>query len=467
MTAQRVAPSRNTLARASGRDRSTALRAAALFAAVLAIYSANGREIGSYDSQPTKFAAIELVRYRTLTVDRMVLRAPGTAERPGFAVDREGHYRSAYPVLPAVVAAGVASVLRLAGLVDLGAPMAPSLVAKLTASLLTALAVVAAFFIARRRLDTAQALLVALGFGLGTNLWAVTSQTLWQSETAVAALSAAVLCLAVPAETLTATRLWTGALLLGLAAAARPQLAPAVAILALSIAVRRRRARDLVALTPLLAVTGTVIALNIHWFGHVLGAVPRVEALHPVVHAVGGTIGNPLAGAAGLLVSPSRGLLVFSPIVAVALFALPTLVKESWRDDLRWWGCAAVAQLAVYASYSVWWGGHTYGPRYGLDILPLLLPLAAAGLPWIAARRPGQWLATTALAWSVAVAATGAFVYPNEQWNTDPAEIDTNHERLWDWHDPQIVRCWKAGWSPQNFSLFTTEAVRRSRTQAR
>jgi hypothetical protein len=343
--------------------------------------------------------------------------------------------------------------------------MASSLVAKLTASLLTALAVVAAFLVARRRLDGLQALLVAASFGLGTNLWAVASQTLWQTETAIAALSAVVLCLAVPATALTAARLWTAALLLGLAAAARPQLGPAVAVLALSIAVRRRRAGDVIALAPLLLVAGAVITLNVRWFGHVLGAVPRLEALHASVHAVGGTFGNPLVGAAGLLVSPSRGLLVFSPIVVAAFLALPALLRGRWQDDLRWWGVAAVAQFAAYATYSVWWGGHTYGPRYCLDILPLLIPLAAAALPWMAARRAGRWLGAMALAWSVAVAGTGAFVYPHDQWNTDPAEVDTNHERLWDWRDPQMARCWKVGWSPQNFSLFTVEAVRRPRTQ--
>jgi hypothetical protein len=63
-------------------------------------------------------------------------------------------------------------------------------------------------------------------------------------------------------------------------------------------------------------------------------------------------------------------------------------------------------------------------------------------------------LGAAALAWSIAVAATGAFVYPHDRWNTDPVSVDRHHERLWDWSDPQIVRCWKAGPSPVNFTLF-------------
>jgi hypothetical protein len=87
--------------------------------------------------------------------------------------------------------------------------------------------------------------------------------------------------------------------------------------------------------------------------------------------------------------------------------------------------------------------------------------MASAGLPWFFLRKWRTTLAAAALAWSVLVAGTGAFVYPNEQWNSDPAEVDLNHERLWDWHDPQFVRCWRAGWSPSNFRLFSADAVRK------
>jgi len=434
--------------------RPTGLMAVAVFALTFLVYNANGREIGNYDSQPTKFTAVELAVRHTLILDAVVARAPALALRPGFAKDRDGHYRSAYPILPGVIAGGVALGLRGLGLADPAALHGANLVAKLTASSLTALAVSFVFLLARRRLASAPALLIALGFGLGTNLWAGASQTLWQTETAVAALSGVALCLAFPATQVTTPRLWIAALLLGVAGAARPQLAPAIAVLALSIAVGRRRRADLLALIPLAGMAGAVVSLNLLWFGHPLGAIPQLEALHPTVHAVGTTFANPLWGAAGLLFSPSRGILVFSPIVAIVLAAWPALRRTGWRDDLRWWCGAAVAQFVFYSCYSVWWAGHTYGPRYLLDILPLLVPLAAAGMTWVLARQWRRRVAAIALVWSIVIAGTGAFVYPNELWNQDPADVDLNHERLWQWRDPQFVRCWFAAPSPQNFTWF-------------
>lgn len=126
-----------------------------------------------------------------------------------------------------------------------------------------------------------------------------------------------------------------------------------------------------------------------------------------------------------------------------------------------WCLAAATVQFLVYGSYSVWWGGHTYGPRYLLDVLPLLVPTAAAAL---IPQRSRLWdvAAASALCWSIVVAATGAFCYPHDAWNSDPTDVDRDHARLWSVRDSQIPRCWSAGLSPQNFGLFDRAAVRQT-----
>ena len=449
-----------------GRARSGPARhvplAAGLAVLVFTAFNLNGREIGSYDSQPLKYTACAIVLHGTLTLDRVTAQLPALAKRPGFARAADGHTRSAYSVVPAILAAGPAWALSASGLVDLNAPDAPSLVAKLSASLLCTLAVVLGFYAARWRTSDARAFVVAIAFGLGTNVWATASQTLWQAETTLAGLALAVLCLAPPAARLTTSRLWLAALGLGIAGAARAQLTPAVLVLALAITTRRRRAGDVAAVLPIAALGGITILANLAWFGHPLGGAAILETLHPGVHGVAGTFSStPWVGAAGLLISPSRGLLVFSPIVLTALAGLSAAWREGWRGDLAWCALAAFVQFSLYSSYTVWWGGHTFGPRYMIDILPLLVPLAAAGTAAISSRPVLRWAVLTALAWSMVVAATGAFCYPNDRWNTDPDDVDRDHQRLWAWRDPQIVRCWTRGPSPQDFDLFPNGARRR------
>jgi hypothetical protein len=444
---------------ATSTDRRIGRTAAALFVSLVVIYNANGREIGTVDSQPAKFTARELALRGTLVLDRVVAERPGLAERAAFARDRQGHVRSAYPLPPALIAAIPAALLHYSGLVDLEAPLGPNLIAALTASLLTAAAVTLLFLAVSRLVPFNVALLTAIALGIGTNYWAVVSQTLWQHESVAFGLALALWAWLQPRDRIRSRNLWLGGLGLALAGAARPQTAPLVAMMLAWLA---SRAGGRATMVPAAIVAGAAIlsiSANYVWFGHALGGAARLEAVHPETHGVEGTLSaTPWIGALGLLISPSRGVLVFSPIVLTALAA-----GRSRREPvgLGWLAAGVVMQFAAYAAYSVWWGGHTYGPRYMMDLLVPIAPAMALGLARVTSAAWGRIAAGVLLVWSVAVAAAGAFVYPNEAWNTNPAEVDREHHRLWEVRDAQILRAFRSAPSPQNFGLFTAEAVRR------
>jgi hypothetical protein len=438
-------------ARRRGRAR-TPVTAAALGVLFFACFNANGREIAASDSLAAKFSSVMLARRGALTLDGVVGRQPLYGDRVAFSRDRAGRWRNSYPMPPVFEGAAVASAMRGLGLLALDAPLAPQIVAKVTASLFSSLAGLLAFAAARRVCSAGQAAIVAIGFALGTGIWPTASQTLWQHATAIWSLMAAI-------------ALWTGGrwrsgllrcamagALLGWSLAARPQTLPLVGIVAAGMLVdsppRQRAALAVALLAPALLFAG----LNVMWFGHPAGAIAQYERLNMSLHGTVTTWQSPLAGVAGLLASPSRGLLVFSPIVLVTLFARPL---PSERAVVWWTLSAAAAQLLLYGSYAVWWGGYTYGPRYLLDALPALVPAAASGVSRLASRgRAVRAVAAAALAWSVAVSATGAFCHPHDEWNSDPVNVDRAHERLWEVRDSQILRCWSRGPSPYNFVLF-------------
>jgi hypothetical protein len=435
-----------------------AARAGLLAVVCFVCFNVNGRELGTYDSQPSKFLAREILTSRTLTLDATVAQQPAYGERPGFVRAADGHFRSAYSIVPAVEAAVIGWPLAALRVIDLTGPLSPNLLAKLTASLLSSFAVLFAFLTARRYASDSVSAFVALGFGLGTNIWALASQTLWQHESVLAGLTVALFYLTAPAPS--TAGLWIASAGLGVAGWARPQVAPAIAILALCLIARRTliagrgRWSDVFALTPLAICGAAALWLNVRWFGHPLGAAPHLESMHPLLHGVDGSLSRePLWNAFGLLFSPSRGLVIYSPIVLIALLSLPRAWNEGLRGMLIWCWLAAFAQFTLYAGYSVWWGGYTYGPRYLIDLLPLLVPLAAVGAAMLAHTRVGALAGSAALAWSVLLAATGAWCYPAEAWNSDPVNVDRNHERLWEWRDPQFVRAWRRGAHRDNFSL--------------
>lgn len=434
--------------------------AGTLFIALFLAYNANGREIGSFDTQPTKFAARELLLRGTLALNHVVGATPQYAERWGFINAADGRYRSIYSPVPSLVAAAMTWPFWKAGVIDIRAPAAPALIAKLTASLLMSISGVLAFFAARAYLSRGSAALLTVGLGLGTGFWSTASQTLWQTETSTLGLMVAVLAFAGTHEHIGTWRAIAVGIGLALAAVTRPQLAPAVIVLLAGTWVRTSAWNAIVATTVIGAFAAALVTQNLRWFGHALGALPLIQEQNAMVHASGPSFRFSPEGWLGLLVSPNRGLLIFSPIVLVTATGIRPAISDGWRRPLRWCLIAAAAQYAVYATYSVWWGGHTYGPRYMLDVLPLLVPPAAAGLPRLRRSPVVRIGGALALAWSILVAATGAFCYPADQWNVVPNDIDRHHARLWSWSDMQIVRCWRTGFSAQNFTLLDRRSVR-------
>ena len=431
-----------------------------LFGALLVIYNSNGREIGAVDSQPTKFTARELAVRGTFRLDRVVDAQPGFARRPAF-VRTYGHYLSAYPLLPAMLAAVPAALLHWTHVVDMDAPLAPNLIAVITASLLTAGAVALVYLALTRLVTPRLALAVAIALGIGTNYWPVVSRTLWQHETVAFGLALAVLCWLRPSTEIRPRQIWMGGLGLAMAGAARPQTSLMVALLLAWIVARVGARRAWPAGAVVAAAAIVVLFVNDVWFGSWMGGVMHTEAASAMTHGVGGTFsGRLFEGLAGLLVSPSRGLLIFSPLAAT--FGVGALKKSaaSREFDLRWLVLAVCGQLLVYSFYSVWWAGHTFGPRYTLDLLVPAAPLAALGAATVARARIGRAIMSLLLLWSIGVAMGGAFIYPAERFNTDPDEIDAHHDRLWSIRDSQLVRLMHTPISPQNFELFTRASVR-------
>ena len=431
--------------------------AAVLFVVVFALYNANGREIGSYDTKAAELAARELLLRGTLALDVPVSATPEYGARWGIIRARDGHFRGIYSPLPSLESAALTWPFWRMNAVDITAPFAPALMAKVTASTIVAAAVVLSFFVGRQSASVRTAWLIAAGLGLGTGYWYAASQTLWQTETALAGLTLAVLGLGRADRTAAAVTALTIGCGLSLAGVARPQLAPVIVVLLAATCARTSR-RAAAGATVMIAAAGAALAVfNVRWFGNPAGALPLLTNANAAIHATSATFAPSVEGVLGLLLSPNRGILVFSPVVALA-FAGRLRLRGHQPSVARWCLFAALAQLLLYASYSVWWGGHTFGPRYATDLLPLLVPAAALRLS-----RPSRGMAllgTTVLVWSVAVAATGAFCYPNDRWNTSPTDVDRDHARLWTIRDNQILRAWHAGASPQNYRLFSYAAVR-------
>lgn len=425
---------------------------ALVFLVSLLVYNANLRPVATGDSVPAALFPFAVVVDRSLNFDRY---RPYCAETiiPNTYFFREapdGHRYSLYPVgLPALLTPLYAPFILASGARDWPTERIVDValrVEKLPASLIAALSVALMFGLLRRLVDGRRALLLTVVFGFGTETWAISSQALWQHGAGALAVIASLDALVAASGERRRGRLALAGLFAGAAVAIRPThaaflLASYAAVL---FTLARRDVVGVLVYSIGPALFGALVAAyNLATFGDLRGgyAVPAA-----VPHAFDSGL---LQGLAGLLVSPSRGLFVYCPVLLFSLVGA-----------LAWWRsredrvCPPVYLVALatclchvlaFSKWTVWWGGYTFGPRYMTDIGPCLVLLMVPALRVVASRRALGGLFGLALAASIAAQAIGAFCYPNGEWDASPAPIDARPERLWDWRDNQLRRTFSAG----------------------
>lgn len=153
-----------------------------------------------------------------------------------------------------------------------------------------------------------------------------------------------------------------------------------------------------------------------------------------------------LAGLYGLLLSPSRGFMIYTPYLAFAVAALVL----AWRRPgalarrLRGLGVSAALTLVLYATYTEWWGGRVFGARFLDDLAPILFAALGWGISQGLLSRPllGRifWVAA---GWSLLLFNAAALVY-DQRWDTEPVNVNFAPDRLLDWSDPQWLAVLRA-----------------------
>jgi hypothetical protein len=150
--------------------------------------------------------------------------------------------------------------------------------------------------------------------------------------------------------------------------------------------------------------------------------------------------GSPiLEGLAGLLVSPSTSIFLYSPPVLLGVAG----VRWVWRRDAplgRVLAGTCVLFALFYACLGNWTGGRSYGSRYLLILLPVL---AIGWMTWLSALGPRvrRWAFVVVLAVSAVVQLPGVMVdYAKvSQAATAGRARPTSEERKWSWDVAPLV----------------------------
>jgi hypothetical protein len=281
---------------------------------------------------------------------------------------------------------------------------------------------------------------IALSGAFGTQMWSTLSRSLWPQTWYLLLVSAAIwLLMKEPARPI---RLAT---LLAWAAFTRPQ-GTAIAVMVAGYLFLEYGCLCFVEYSAVGAAWAVCFAsVTLFFFGTV--SSPAYQGGLDFPRELIGRI-------EGILISPSRGLLVFVPILLLPVYL-----------TLRYWGmlprrrlvllalAIIVTHIVITASWPCWWGGGSYGPRLLSEALPWFVLLAVLGVRafiddqrlTMSGRWKIIWISVLLLIISMGMNAVGAVSWSGLAWNKELSDCRTNPRQIWEWKNPQFMAWVKGG----------------------
>jgi hypothetical protein len=422
-------------------------RCVLLFALLSVVYHSNLRPIVSSDSLPSSLIPFSVWLDGSVTLDRF---APFLQQQGWYAdlvMLRSGsHWHSTYPIAgPLLVTPLYFPAVFLPKLPPETLVVIARIAEKFVATALAAAAAIALLLLLRRLTTDRAAWWLTLIFALGTANWSICSQALWQHTFGQLAIIGFVYAV----DRMPATP-WAA----GVCAASAIAIRPTNVVLAVALAlvlwlIRARPAEWVRAFAPILIAGAATAAYNFTVFHRISGGY---DALQP---------GRFWTGLPAILLSPGRGLFIYTPVAAFAFAAFAArarAIRDKHRPLVAASVTIAVLHIAVIACWRMWWGGYTWGPRLLTEILAPVMVLIAVGLPAITAGRLKRAFVAAAI-YGCFIQALGAYCYPKGHWDNAPIPIDSRPARVWDWRDNPIVRTARAGFAWEPYSIAVT-AVR-------
>jgi len=402
--------------------RNTMFLSAFLFLFVLGVFGIGLRYVGSGDLVPNELLPVAIIQGQSFYFDDFVTDKDAV---PYYYVTVKGRIVSAYWVIPGLLNLPVFFVAHVFG-VDL---LKNVRLLSLLSSLLISSASVVFMFLCLTKVCRRQstAVFFSLVYAFATCVWSVACRGIWQHGPSLLFITSALFLLFCKKGNLL---LYAG-FFFGMAVFNRPTNAMLVLPMTLYV-FKHRREKFKWYLACLVVPIALLCWYSWAYLGNVflLGQGQRFRVTDDF-----------WLGLAGLLISPNRGLFVFSPVLIFSVFYLIWLtIKKDAEPVYRYMAAAVILLIGVCALWASWWGGHCFGYRLLIETIPMLIIFVS--LCWedfIADRIFLKAIFYGLLFFSVYFNFLGAFLYSGE-FNNRPNDIDSNVERLWDIKNGELAR---------------------------
>lgn len=432
-----------------------------LFILCLIVFNINFRPVNSGDTIPAALMPFALLDTHTFYFDNFI--PAGDHVNTYIDIDRSsyfftnvnGHYLSIFPiatpllVMPLYIVPYV--MLKLAdiplSIQDRTFFIVVEVMEKVSASIIAALSVVFIFLGLRKLFDEKTSVIVSLLYAFATSTWAIGSQALWQHGMVELILSIMLFLAISNYRKYEVKNVFLMGSLTGLLFFVRPpDIVLAIPVIFYVLSLKKLQSYVCYFL-PAVLISLPFLAYNYYFFGSIFGWYEN-NLVNIFSH-------NILNAFLALVISPNRGIFIYSPILLLSLAGAYYIARNKdlacgVKYFLLLFPVSIFISVLSYSGYVNWWGGWCYGYRYLIGTLPLYAFLLGGFFDRLLKMRPGHVRTLICLVvllliiWSVFVQVVGAFYYPDGSWDSQPS-IDANAGRVWDYHDLQIVKTFNAG----------------------
>ena len=340
-----------------------------LFLAMLGIYTANFRIMEILDPVTTTYLPVSI-----LSEGNFELSEFKSLIREKVLVEVNGNFYSIYPVFSSVLVTPIYFVPFILGAFDpiYEFPQSDDIakkvwfipyLGKFAASILAALSVLIFFSIMKIKFPDRNAMKYAICFGLGTSVWSISSQALFQHPANQVFLLLSVYFLVIKKN----LRLYTSlaGLSLALAVLARPFSVLFLLVITIYVLIDRRKYFTYL-LGGIILPTFFLLMYNFTHFGSIFETGYGDEAYQ--------WTGNVFEGLVGSLISPGRGLFIFTPFLIFGFIGMFKFIKNNVKDGLMIAvGIGIIVHLLAITKWHGWHGGGSWSYRLILDVIPFIM----------------------------------------------------------------------------------------------
>ncbi len=322
---------------------------------------------------------------------------------------------------------------------------------KLTASIIASITVSIVFLICYTIFkDKIYSLLISLIYAFGTNHWVTSSQGLWIHGGVEFWLSLLILCILFYENTKLNRYLYLASISAGMVSIIRLDgLIYFIFVLLYFIKYHRNNIPRYLLFSSI--IISCYYIFNLMVLKSFVGGYSDINIkpfyLFPIEEII--------LAFSGMFISPGRGLFFYTPILIFSFSGIYFLIRIKNYPGILFYLLPAVFIIifmhTIYTdnpNYLKWYGGWSWGPRYFVDVLPILIIYLGISIKEfkniINCQRNKSILSLVFLIiiallviFSIFSQYVGAFYYKG-YWNTQPTDIDDNPRRVWDFDNNPI-----------------------------